>query len=103
MKFKTTAKALRNNYSNIISCGYGEAQRLLSHRSPIAYTCGVYGWNFDVYDVSDIILGTIICRGYRGMPAGIKYDYKLLREAEQAAASGDREALLRQFVMEVVK
>lgn len=31
---------------------------------PIAYTCGVYGWNFDVYEID----GLTICTGYRGMP-----------------------------------
>ena len=29
-----------------------------------AYTCGVYGWNFDVFEV----YGVTICTGYRNMP-----------------------------------
>ena len=29
----------------------------------MAYTCGVYGWNFNVYEV----YGLTICTGYRGM------------------------------------
>lgn len=64
MKFKTTKKAIVNGYSNIVCAGYCELQDLLRGCDPIAYTCGVYGWNFDVYNVH----GVTICTGYRGMP-----------------------------------
>ena len=63
MKYKTTTKAVREGACNIRSVGYCELQYLLNNHSPIAYTCGVYGWNFDVYDV----YGVTICTGYRGM------------------------------------
>lgn len=80
MKYKTTAKAIRqftpSNY--LISAGYGDLQDLLSFHEPSAYTCGVYGWNFDVYDVH----GVTICTGYRGMP-GRRANQ--IREAERAA------------------
>lgn len=45
-------------------CGYCDLQYLLRNHSPIAYTCGVYGWNFDVFEV----YGVTICTGYRNMP-----------------------------------
>ena len=64
MKYKTTAKALRGGACNLRSAGYCDLQHLLTNHSPVAYTCGVYGWNFDVYDV----YGLTICTGYRGMP-----------------------------------
>ena len=56
----------------VVSCMLHWAGRLASFRPlagcglfrPIAYTCGVYGWNFDVYNV----YGKTICTGYRGMP-----------------------------------
>ena len=63
MKFKTTAKAIRNNCYNVVSAGYCDLQYLLSYENPVAYTSGVYGWNFDVYEVN----GLTICTGYRGM------------------------------------
>ena len=63
MKYKTTAKALRENACNPRSVEYCDLQSLLINHSPIAYTCGVYGWNFDVYEV----YGVTICTGYRGM------------------------------------
>ena len=63
MKYKTTTKAIREGSCNPRSVGYCDLQYLLNNHSPIAYTCGVYGWNFDVYEV----YGVTICTGYRGM------------------------------------
>ena len=64
MKHKTTRKAVVNGSTNIVSVGYCDLATLLRNHSPNAYTCGVYGWNFDVYEV----YGLTICTGYRGMP-----------------------------------
>lgn len=64
MKYKTTRKSIVNSYANIKCAGFCDLQYLLQNHSPVAYTCGVYGWNFDVYDV----YGVAICTGYRGMP-----------------------------------
>lgn len=63
MKYKTTAKAIREGAMNPRSAGYCDLSYLLTNHSPVAYTCGVYGWNFDVYEV----YGLTICTGYRGM------------------------------------
>lgn len=63
MKFKTTAKEIRNYGGNVVRAGYCDLQHLLRGVEPVAYTCGVYGWNFDVY----ILHGVTICTGYRGM------------------------------------
>lgn len=64
MKYKTTAKALREGANNLRSAGYCELQNLLRYHDPIAYACGIYGWNYDVYEV----YGLTICTGYHGMP-----------------------------------
>lgn len=64
MKIKTTAKAVRNSSANLVSVGYCDLAALLRYHSPIAYTAGIYGWNFDVYEV----YGVTICTGYRNMP-----------------------------------
>lgn len=81
MKYKTTAKAIRNGYSKIISIGYCGAQNLLSVLEPSAYTCGIYGWNFNLYEFK----GVAICTGYRGMPSGANYDYERLGFFEKKA------------------
>lgn len=63
MKYKTTAKAIREGNCNPRSAGYCELDCLLSNHVPVAYTSGIYGWNFDAYEV----YGVTICTGYRGM------------------------------------
>ena len=64
MKYQTTRKAIVNSSANIVSVPYADLQHLLTFQYPTAYTAGVYGWNFDVYNV----YGLTICTGYRGMP-----------------------------------
>lgn len=96
MKYKTTAKAIRNDNRASIAIGYCDAQYLLQNRSPEAYTCGAHGWNFDVFAVD----GVLICTGYRGMP-GIKADYELVRSLSEQAknATPERcEELLRELI-----
>ena len=103
MKIKTTRKAIVNSSENLVSVGYCDLQTLLRNHSPIAYTSGVYGWNFDVFKV----YGMTICTGYRGMPgrrannigeyeakARAVYDDKNISYKEM----GDKiEALLKEF------
>ena len=61
MKFKTTQKAINNAYRKVIRIGYCELQDLLRFESPDAYTCGVYGWNADIYTFGNVAIVT----GYR--------------------------------------
>lgn len=80
MKLKATYKEIKQSNSKIIRLGYCEVQTLLRYHEPFAYSCGVYGWNCDYYQIDN----TIICTGYR--PIGnlsIKYDD--IREYEKKA------------------
>lgn len=64
MKYRTTAKAIRANYNDVVSLSYCEAQNLLNATAePEAYTCGVYGWNADIYRATTP--GKVIVTGYR--------------------------------------
>ena len=83
MRFKTTTKKINENYTQnyILSIGYCDLQTLLKYESPRAYTSGVYGWNYDLYDID----GIAICTGYRGMPSGKSFDYSLVRKYETKA------------------
>lgn len=80
MKYKTTRKAIVNgtSVSNLLCVGYCDLQSLLRNHEPVAYTCGVYGWNFDVYEV----YGKTICTGYRHIPGRTANN---VREYEQKA------------------
>lgn len=64
MEYKTTRKAIVNDCSNIRYARYCALSHILRYHEPVAYTKGVYGWNFDVYEV----YGLTICTGYRNMP-----------------------------------
>lgn len=83
MKHKTTASAIRANYPKnlILNVGYCNMQNLLRYEDPTAYTCGVYGWNFDLYELE----GIAICTGYRGIPASKDFDFKILKKYEDKA------------------
>lgn len=80
MKYKTTRKAIVNGSVNVKCAGYCDLQNLLRNHSAVAYTAGVYGWNFDVFEV----YGVTICTGYRNMPGARLED---IREYEEKAAA----------------
>lgn len=64
MTIQTTRKELVWNYGNSgLAVGYCDAYALLKYEDKRAFTAGVYGWNFDAYDID----GVLICTGYRGM------------------------------------
>ena len=84
MKYRTTAKAIKANYSDVVKLSYCEAQNLLNAIGEAeSYTAGVYGWNADIYAGTEP--GQVIVTGYR--PFG--RDCRLPREAVRQY---DREA-----------
>lgn len=64
MKYKVSAKMIRNCAANPVYIPYCGAQFLLRPYEPCAYNAGTYGWNFDVYEFPE----ATICTGYRNMP-----------------------------------
>lgn len=86
MKYKTTRKAIVNGCVNVRCAGYCDLSSLLINHSPNAYTCGVYGWNYDVFEV----YGITICTGYRGMP-GSKLDGVRVYNEKARAIIDERE------------
>lgn len=81
MKFKTTKKEVMRGYHKVIGVSYCRLQYLLYYKKPVAYTCGVYGWNADIYEVEP---GIAICTGYRAF-GDVKVDYELMREYDEKA------------------
>ena len=78
MKYRTTRKdTLR--YYDCIKVGYCDLHDLLSFRNASAYTCGVYGWNADVYTFG----GVAIVTGYR--PFGRRADFETVTAYEKLA------------------
>lgn len=111
MKTKITRNRVYEEYPYVIECGYCALQNLLSCMEPRHYTCGVYGWNADVYAVS---LDVAIVTGYR--PFGKYNGNKLAREYDKRAEAinaefrwGDYEKrkaefekLIAEYVAEVI-
>lgn len=81
MKFRTTQKEIKANFSKIISIPYCSLQNLLYHESPVAYTTRREGWAADIYDMG---CGVAIVTGYA--PFGnIRPAYKLREQFEKQA------------------
>ena len=81
-KLKTTVASIKSAYAPkyIFKTGYCNVQTLFHYTEPKAYTCGTYGWNFDLYDVD----GVGICTGYRNM-VGNQIDYDTVQDFEHRA------------------
>jgi hypothetical protein len=106
MKSRTTQKAVRGNFSKVFAVGYCGLSDLLTGVEPFAYTCGVYGWNADVYDFGGIALVT----GYR--PFGKDVPAQIVRRYEDAAGAimgnysrpyADRRAAVGELLADFVK
>ena len=85
MKFKTTKAAINSGYYFKICVGYCDLQYLLNYENPVAYTCGTYGWNSDIYSLEDITgYNACVVTGYR--PFGnIASNYDINRKFEEKA------------------
>lgn len=80
-KIRVTKKEILKACKNIICVGYCDLQYLLYYKYADFYTCGVYGWNCDIYKINENLL---ISTGYS--PFGnIRIDYKKTRKTEEKA------------------
>lgn len=81
MKFRTTEKEIKTSFAKgcVIRVGYCQLNSLLKYEDPIAYTCGVYGWNCDIFQIG----GVALSYGYR--PFGKSVPYVLVKEYEKKA------------------
>lgn len=62
MEKRLTQKEVKRCYNNIISVGYCDLCYLLRCLEREGWTCGVYGWNADIFEVNK---NTAIVTGYR--------------------------------------
>lgn len=83
MKFKTTKKEIKNNYSIILAASYCSLQHLLETSNPIAYSAGGYGWDCDYYELEVDNMRVLISTGYR--PIGEHINYDLCKEYDDKA------------------
>lgn len=107
-KVRITQKYLKNviNPNHLICCNL---PTLLNHLNPDYYTCGVYGWNADIYVLNRLVIVT----GYR--PFGKHINYELEKKYEEKAkevmknssnyedATNQLDKLIAQFENEVLE
>ena len=106
MKFKTTQKAIKQGFENVISVPYCRLQNLLKCESPIAYTTRAEGWGADIYAFNN----TAIVTGYA--PFGnIRPDYETNQHYEKRAREiidvvddwNEKKALLSSLIKEYIE
>lgn len=62
-----TRNDIRRQYTNIIQIGYCDLYELTRELKKIGYNAGVYGWNYDVFELD---WDTCIITGYRTFSKG---------------------------------
>ena len=93
MKFRTTEREIRANFDKecIVRIGYCGIQEMTTYIDPVAYTCGVYGWNSNIY----IVDGIAIVTGHR--PFGKSANNNLVREYEKRAIAIKQEKRIKHY------
>ena len=79
MSIKATKKSIDETFRSVYQVPYCSVQYLMSDVSPMAYTCGVYGWNADVFAFGSVALVT----GYR--PFGKEVERSIIDRFENKA------------------
>ena len=104
MKHRTTRTKMYENYGKdrIVCLGYCSIQRIESYLNPTAYTCGVYGWNADIYEPEGYNFA--ICTGYRPFGTSHPELSKLCDKWEKKIMTAEyqkRPGLVKKFLQEL--
>lgn len=91
-KFNTTQKAAKNSNDIVLAVPYCFLQHALNYESPVSGNSGVYGWNFDVYDINDTYS---IVTGYRGIDRASTHDLSDYPELRAALKELDQQSVGR--------
>jgi hypothetical protein len=106
MKFKTTQKAIKQGYNNVICVSYCALQRLLSCESEIAYTTRIEGWGADIYQFGN----TAIVTGYApfgnirpGYEVNQRYEQKAMKITEGIYNYQEKKTILQELIKEYIQ
>ena len=61
IKLKVSKREIKNNFKNVLYCGYCKLADLLSYRNANYYNANCYGWRNDIYLIDN---NTVIVTGY---------------------------------------
>jgi len=112
-KYKTTKKAIKEDYSKIAMISYCSAQYLLRYEEPFAYSERAEGWACDYYDINGILISTgyapidsknthcnyDIVKKYDDKAREIACDYSLNYEQQKTQVT----ELLAKFIKEIAE
>lgn len=88
----TTNREQRENNSIILGFSYCSIQNIERYLNANAYTCGMYGWKADFYEIDD---GVTISTGYTPLNYISLTDYKDINVYRKTKATILREGLKR--------
>ena len=81
MRLKVSKKEIKDNYSNIITISYCDAEYLLRGLDSKYYSTRAEGWACDYYEIDN---NTIISTGYAPIDSKLR-DYELTRKYDDKA------------------
>ena len=91
IKYKTTDREQREGNTFVLGFSYCSIQNIERHLQPNAYTCGVYGWRADFYNLDGFTIST----GYSPLNWINKTDYKSINAYRNKKAVVLRSELLK--------
>lgn len=92
MKYKTTDKEQRENNAIVLGFSYCSLQNIERFLNANAYTCGIYGWRADFYELEG---GVTISTGYSPLNYLSLTDYKDINAYRKTKADILRAGLVR--------
>ena len=106
MKFKTTQKAIKQGYNNVIGVSSCALQKLLSCETEIAYTTRIEGWGADIYQFGN----TAIVTGYApfgnirpGYEINQRYEQRAMKATEGIYNWQEKKAILQELIKEYIQ
>lgn len=103
-KTRLTIDKLQKKYPVIVSVGYCGAHALMNGMERIGYNKGIYGWNWDAYELAE---DTVLITGYRNIRNAVCID-EITDKYEKAAMkainewrSEDIAEIRQEFVREI--
>lgn len=100
MKYRTTKKEVMNGNKFIIGIKYADVEYLLEGQHPAVYTCGVHGWNADVYTINHNTAVVIGSRPFGNISPDYSMIHKYDQKAKQAGTVEEIKAIFAEFVAE---
>lgn len=106
MKFKTTQKAIKQGYANVICVSYCGLQTLLMCEQAEAYTTRAEGWEADIYAFGNTAIVTgyapfgNICPDYE---TNQRYEEKAMKATEGFYNYQVKKAILQELIKEYIQ